>query len=103
MAYGDIQIQNKEQTYPFLCCYMIFSTVLVVFAINNMSEARLKRKRILKVSEMLLKNKDLAFLTQVDDEGRGISEAEFVLSVLIKLGIIDEDQDVSQWRSVSYL
>lgn len=80
---------------------MIFSTILVAFAINNMNEARLKRQQILKVSEMLLRNKDVNFLTELDVEGQGVTESEFVLSILLKLGVIDEEQDISQWRSVS--
>ncbi len=81
---------------------MIFSTVLVAFAIHNMNEARAKKQQILKVSEMLLRNKDISFLNELDVEGDGISESEFVLSILVKLGAVEEDQDLAQWRAVRY-
>lgn len=102
VGYGDISITNKDQTYPFLAVYIIFSTILIAFAINNLNEARIKKRQILQVSEMLMRNKDGGnFLSELDQEGQGISESDFVLGVLLKLGVVDEEQDLSPWRSVS--
>jgi hypothetical protein len=102
VGYGDLTINNANETYPFLAIYIIFSTVLFAFAINNLNEARTKRKQILKISEMLLLKKDVNFLLDLD-RGEGINESDFILAILQHLEIIDDEQDISPWRMVSCL
>jgi hypothetical protein len=69
----------------------------MAFAINNVHEARTRRKRLVQFSEMLMRNEDLQFLQEV--ETGGINEAEFVLAVLQHFEIISED-DVTPWKMV---
>lgn len=100
MGYGDIPISYPNTTYPFLAIYIIFSTVLVAFAINNLNEARTRKKRLVQFSEMLMRKEDLKFLQDV--ETGSIGESEFVLAVLLHFEIISQE-DVTPWKLVSIL
>lgn len=82
---------------------MILSTVLLALFINNLSNAESKKRQIRKMSELLLQNKDASFLAELDPDRKGISEPLFLLSVLLKLRVINEEHDLAHWREVSNL
>ena len=99
IGYGDLDIKHVNHTYPFLGFYLIFSTLLVGFAISNFAAARRKRKQIFKFSGMLQKKRDLDVLMELD-KGDGVTESEFVLAVLEHIGVIDSVQHVAPWKEV---
>jgi hypothetical protein len=99
IGYGDLDIKHVNHTYPFLGFYLIFSTLLVGFAISNFTAARRKRKQIFKFSGILQKKRDLDVLMELD-KGDGVTESEFILAVLEHIGVIDSMQHVAPWKEV---
>lgn len=62
-----------------------------------------QKKQLERIERMTLRAKDLRFLCDLDENGDGISEEKFVLSILQHLGKIDHEQDVKPWLEVSEL
>jgi hypothetical protein len=92
VGYGDLPI-DKEEFHLFLGAYILFSTVLSAFAFNNFQLWQAEKKNIERFNRKLEKQKDLTFLSSLD-EGNGLTQSEFVLALLQHLGTIDYKKDV---------
>jgi hypothetical protein len=99
VGYGDLTITNS-QTRIFLAFYIIFSTILLSFAIQNFQNLRAERSQLKKIEKMTAKMKDLHFLQELDC-GEGISEEQFVIAMLNHLGTLDYDRDITPWVKVT--
>eukprot|EP01031_Cornospumella_fuschlensis_P025913 gene25913-31296_t len=95
IGYGDLDIKSGW-TRLFLGCYIIFSTALFAFALNNVARLREKEREIIRLEEIIEKRKDLSFVSELDD-GQGVSKEQFVLALLLHCGIIDKQKDVQPW------
>jgi hypothetical protein len=100
VGYGDLTISHKG-THLFLAFYIIFSTVLLGFAIQNFQMIKSEEKYLKTVQKMKLKMKDLSFLSNLDS-GDGISEEQFVLAMLSHLGTVKFDRDIQPWIEVCF-
>ena len=61
---------------------------------------RAQKKQLSKIEKMKLKEKDLFFLEGLDVAGNGITQEQFILSILQHLGKVDFDTDIEPWMKV---
>ena len=101
VGYGDLHISN-ETTHIFLGFYIIFSTILLSFAVQNYQMIKAEEKQLYAVNELHSKMRDVGFLSTLDIDGNGITEEQFVLAMLTHLGTVDFDKDVKPWTEVIY-
>lgn len=67
---------------------------------KNYETIRKIKREILKRQVMMLKRRDLHTVAELDN-GDGISEAQFVLAILERIGVLDHRNDISPWIEVS--
>lgn len=91
---------TSHSSHIFLLFYVIASVIFFTYAIKSFGSAvdheRLLKERRLKLEQM----KSLDFLADLN-EGKGVAKHEFVLSILIHLGVLNAEYDVNPWIKVS--
>jgi hypothetical protein len=98
IGYGDMVLKHNG-TNAVLMVYILSSTVLVFFAVNNfrtLHEDFSKLKESIKMAE---KKKALAILRELDT-GKGVPMDTFILAVLEQLGTLDRARDIEPWVQV---
>jgi hypothetical protein len=90
---------NQSQSKAFVAFYIVVSTTLIVILVKNYETIRKIKREILKRQGMLLKRRDLQTVADLDN-GEGVCEADFVLAVLERTGVLDHKNDISPWVEV---
>ena len=84
-----------------MCFYIIFSTILVAYAINNFNNLLRGQSLLKKKEQMLLQEQTLNFIADLNN-GEGVNKHEFVLAILQHIGTLDRERDIDPWMRVSY-
>ena len=86
----------------------MISVVLLGFIVNSVQQIHAERKQLKKIEEILVRKQNLAFVSKLGlrndsvDRG-GMTEAEFILSILEHLGTVDHQRDIVPWSQVTSL
>lgn len=99
VGYGDIPL-NDHGTHIFVETYTFFSTILLAFAISNLSTIY-KEKQYLENALAIAERKQTLDRLKLLDTGNGVPRDTFVLAVLEQLGVISHDRDVEPWLQVT--
>lgn len=97
VGYGDITL-NHQSSRTFLIFYIVFSTVLLAFVVNNINSLAEQQVAMEELQEKLTKASDLQFLATLNNGQGRISESQFILSILEHIGTIDRERDITPWR-----
>eukprot|EP01032_Pedospumella_encystans_P016915 gene16915-19278_t len=95
VGYGDIPL-NDHGTHIFVETYTFFSTILLAFAISNLSTIY-KEKQYLENALAIAERKQTLDRLKLLDTGNGVPRDTFVLAALEQLGVISHDRDVEPW------
>lgn len=98
VGYGDIPL-NQGGTHIFVEIYTFFSTILLAFAISNLTTIQ-KEKKYLEKALAFAERKQTLDRLKLMDTGKGVPRDTFILAVLEQLGVINHDQDIEPWLQV---
>lgn len=98
MGYGDIPL-NQGGTHIFVEVYTFFSTILLAFAIANLTTIQ-KEKKYLQKALAVAERKQTLDQLKLLDTGKGVPRDTFILAVLERLGVINHDLDIEPWLQV---
>ena len=88
--------------YLFTIVYITISTVVFAFAFNTFATIREEQQQLRTMAEIMLKQKDLGFITELD-KGDGVREEQFILAILCHVGVLDIEKNVKPWQEVSVI
>jgi hypothetical protein len=91
---------THNHTYGFLSFFIVVSTIVSAFTINNFQLLQAKTRNIQRFEIGLEKQKDMSFLMEFVDRPEPFTESEFVLAVLKHIGKLDQDKDIQPWLEV---
>lgn len=97
VGFGDLD--TYEHTRLFLCFYIIISIVMNAYAIKCFTELLTAQKETRKRKKLLKQMQSLEFVAELSGE-QSVGKHQFVLAVLVHLGILDKDRDVTPWMKV---
>ena len=90
VGYGDCSIKtNGGKLYATF--HLIFSVSLLGSLISEIFQLMAKRENQLKRVELLKKRLDPELIRSLDTDGGGLDKAEFVLGMLYKLDLVNEE------------
>ena len=101
VGYGDIEL-TQHGTHITVGIYTFLSTILLAFAIKNLTDVYYERKHLLKIKHIAEKKATLESIKELDT-GNGVPRDTFVLAVLEQLGVLDRENDILPWIKVSFL
>jgi hypothetical protein len=98
VGYGDIPL-GQGGTHIAVGIYTFLSTILLAFAISNLTDVYKERKRLAKILAIAERKQALDCLKDLDS-GNGVARDTFVLAVLEQLGILNRENDIEPWIKV---
>lgn len=100
VGYGDVSVSKSNAwAMAWASLHILLSVSLLAALIEDITELRKKRKDMLTQVFQFKKCHEKATLTDLDEDGTGtVDEAEFVLGILVKIGKVDEVNDVEPIR-----
>jgi hypothetical protein len=99
VGYGDVPL-SQHGTHVLVGVYTFLSTILLAFAISNLSSVLRERSRIKKILKIAQRKQTLDRLKELDT-GNGVAKDTFVLAVLEQLGVLDRERDILPWIKVT--
>jgi hypothetical protein len=99
VGYGDVPL-SQHGTHVLVGVYTFLSTILLAFAISNLSSVLRERSRIKKILKIAQRKQTLDRLKELDT-GNGVAKDTFVLAVLEQLGVLDRERDIIPWIKVT--
>jgi hypothetical protein len=99
VGYGDVPL-SQHGTHVLVGVYTFLSTILLAFAISNLSSVLRERSRIKKILKIAQRKQTLDRLKELDT-GNGVAKDTFVLAVLEQLGVLDRERDIMPWIKVT--
>lgn len=102
VGYGDVSVSKSNAwAMAWASLHILLSVSLLAALIEDITELRKKRKDMLTQVFQFKKCHEKATLTDLDEDGTGtVDEAEFVLGILVKIGKVDEVNDVEPIRKM---
>jgi hypothetical protein len=101
VGYGDVPL-SQGGTHIAVGIYTFLSTILLAFAISNLTDVYKERKRLAKILAIAERKQTLDRLKDLD-AGDGVARDTFVLAVLEQLGILNRENDIEPWIKVCAL
>lgn len=102
VGYGDVSVSKSNAwAMAWASLHILLSVSLLAALIEDITELRKKRKDMLTQVFQFKKCHEKATLTDLDADDTGsVDEAEFVLGILVKIGKVDEVNDVEPIRKM---
>ena len=98
MGYGDIPL-TQDGTHIAVGIYTFLSTILLAFAISNVTDIYREKKKLAKMLAIAERKQTLSCLRELD-LGQGVPRDTFILAVLEQLGILSRENDIEPWLKV---
>ena len=90
VGYGD-EKPLTQKGKMFVCVYLLICVVLISAVVNKIASLRAARRLKLRQVEMLRKQLDWDMIKRLDrDEGKSVSKLEFVVGMLVILGLVEQ-------------
>jgi len=102
VGFGDLPLQY-DSTKIFAIFYSLIAVATVAGAIGNFTATKLEIAAEKKKLELLNKRLNLDTITDLDKDGNGVSEVEFLSYMLAQTCNVDHDKDIKPWLEVSLL
>eukprot|EP00603_Paraphysomonas_imperforata_P001213 CAMPEP_0114424536 /NCGR_PEP_ID=MMETSP0103-20121206/6748_1 /TAXON_ID=37642 ORGANISM="Paraphysomonas imperforata, Strain PA2" /NCGR_SAMPLE_ID=MMETSP0103 /ASSEMBLY_ACC=CAM_ASM_000201 /LENGTH=287 /DNA_ID=CAMNT_0001593299 /DNA_START=360 /DNA_END=1223 /DNA_ORIENTATION=+ len=96
VGYGDREL-SKQSSRMFLIFYIIISVIVVAGAIGNFGSIKMEMAFEERKLAMLKKEFDMDALMQMDANGDGVDEIEFLTAMLVQMHGLDKDKDIKPW------
>ncbi len=91
VGYGDVAI-TTDAGRQLATLHILLSVCIVAAFIGAIDELRAKRQMQVKAFEQLQRSLDVDLMRSLDKNGDGISKLEFVIGMLIELGVVTEGE-----------
>jgi hypothetical protein len=90
VGYGDTSIKTRGGQWVAIC-HILVSVCLLGDTISEMDTSREERRHELQRYSLLQKKLDKDLILSLDQDGKGVDKTEFVIGMLTKLGLVDQD------------
>lgn len=101
VGYGDLTIQYKSSRI-FLIFYIPVSVCIVAVAIGNFATISLEKAAEKKKLEFLRRKLDFTMIKEMDKDGDGVDRCEFLIAMLVQMGVCDKEKDIDPWLKVVF-
>lgn len=91
VGYGDLSYTRTPKSHVFSIFFILFSVLVASVAIGNISSVSAEMAKE-KREEELLERLDFNMLVEMDTDGDGIDENEYVIGMLQLLELVDEEK-----------
>ena len=86
VGYGDVHL-SQQLARLWATAHILFSTSWLAALISHVNELLEERRAQLRRADLLQKQLDPGLVCSLDMDGRGVDQVEFVVGMLIALGV----------------
>jgi hypothetical protein len=96
VGYGDLTVAN-EGSRLFSIFYILISVIVVAASLGNLGAIQIEKDAAARKEKALKRPLDFNMIRELDLDGDGVDQVEFLVGMLVQTLDLDREQDIEPW------